>query len=46
MHVRETLAVSERRANRVLGQVGRTQRYTLKVADDETILGEHRVSGF
>ena len=44
MHVRETLAVSERRACRVLGQVGRTQRYTLKVADDETILTENIVS--
>ena len=44
MHVRETLAVSERRACRVLGQVRRTQRYTLKVADDETILTENIVS--
>ena len=44
VHVRETLAVSERRACRVLGQVRRTQRYTLKVADDETILTESIVS--
>ena len=44
MHVRETLAVSERRACRVLGQVRRTQRYTLKVTDDETILTESIVS--
>ena len=33
--MRDVLAVSERRACRVLGQVRRTQRYTLKVADDE-----------
>ncbi len=34
-HVREILAVvSERRACRGPGQVRRTQRYTLKVADD------------
>ena len=44
VHVRETLAVSERRACRVLGQVRRTQRYTLKVADDEAILTENIVS--
>ena len=44
VHVRETLAVSERRACRVLGQVRRTQRYTLKVTDDETILTESIVS--
>ena len=42
--MRETLAVSERRACRVLGQVRRTQRYTLKVADDEAILTENIVS--
>ena len=42
--MRETLAVSERRASRVLGQVRRTQRYTLKVTDDETILTESIVS--
>ena len=42
--MRETLAVSERRACRVLGQVRRTQRYTLKVTDDETILTESIVS--
>ena len=43
-HVRETLAVSERRACRVLGQVRRTQRYTLKVADDKTVLTANIVS--
>ena len=42
--MRETLVVSERRACRVLGQVRRTQRYTLKVADDEAILTENIVS--
>ncbi len=42
--MRDTLAVSERRACRVLGQVRRTQRYTLKVADDEAILTENIVS--
>ena len=42
--MRETLAGSERRACRVLGQVRRTQRYTLKVIDDETILTESIVS--
>ena len=42
--MRKTLAVSERRACRVLGQVRRTQRYTLKVTDDETILTESIVS--
>ena len=42
--MRETLAVSERRACRMLGQVRRTQRYTLKVTDDETILTESIVS--
>ena len=46
MHVRETLAVSERRACRVLGQVRRTQRYTLFLTDDETILTESdRIAG-
>ena len=44
MHGRETLVGSERRACRVLGQVRRTQRYTLKVADDEAILTENIVS--
>ena len=39
-----TLAVSECRACRVLGQVRRTQRYTLKMADDETILTANIVS--
>jgi hypothetical protein len=33
--VRETLAVSERRACRVLGQLRRTQRYTPRLGDDE-----------
>ena len=42
--MRETLAVSERRACRVLGQVRRTQRYTLKMADDETVLTANIVS--
>ena len=41
--MRETLTVSERRACRVLGQVRRTQRYTLKMADDETVLTENIV---
>ena len=36
--MRETLAVSERRACRVLGQVRRTQRYTPGMADDEVLL--------
>ena len=36
--MRKTLIVSVRRACRVLGQVRRTQRYTLKVANDETVL--------
>ena len=44
MHVRETLAVSERRACRVLGQMRRTQRYTPKVADDEEALTDNIVS--
>ena len=44
-HVREILAVvSERRACRGLGQVRRTQRYTLKVADDEILLTTNIVS--
>ena len=42
--MRETLIVSERRACRVLGQVRRTQRYTLKVADNETVLTANIVS--
>ena len=37
-YVRKTLAVSERRACRVLGQVRRTQRYTPRMADDEVLL--------
>ena len=41
--MRETLTVSERRACRVLGQVRRIQRYTLKMADDETVLTENIV---
>ena len=41
--MRKTLTVSERRACRVLGQVRRTQRYTLKMADDETVLTENIV---
>ena len=41
--MRETLTVSERRACRVPGQVRRTQRYTLKMADDETVLTENIV---
>ena len=36
--MRETLAVSERRACRVLGQVRRTQRYTPGMGDDEVLL--------
>ncbi len=44
-HVREILAVvSERRACRGPGQVRRTQRYTLKVADDEILLTTNIVS--
>jgi hypothetical protein len=35
--VRETLAVSERRACRVLGQVRRTQRYTPRMGDDDAV---------
>jgi len=42
--VRETLAVSERRACRVLGQVRRTQRYTSRVTDDEAVLTANVVS--
>ncbi len=42
--MRKTLTVSERRACRVLGQVRRTQRYTLKVADDEIVLTTNIVS--
>ena len=36
--MRETLAVSERRACRVLGQVRHTQRYTPGMANDEVLL--------
>ena len=43
-HVRETLAVSERRACRVLGQVRRTQRYTPGMGDDEVLLTTNIVS--
>jgi len=42
--VRETLAVSERRACRVLGQVRRTQRYTPRMGDDEVLLTTNIVS--
>ena len=42
--MRETLAVSERRACRVLGQVRRSQRYTPRVADDEAVLTANVVS--
>ena len=42
--MRETLAVSERRACRVLGQMRRIQRYTIKVADDEILLTTNIVS--
>ena len=42
--MREALVISERRACRVLGQVRRTQRYTLKVADDETVLTANIIS--
>ena len=44
VHVRETLAVSERRACRVLGQVRRTQRYTYRPGDDEVLLTTNIVS--
>ena len=40
----ETLAVSERRACRVLGQVRRTQRYASILSDDETALVANVVS--
>jgi len=40
----EVLTVSQRRAYRALGQVRRTQRYTLKVADDEAILTANIIS--
>ena len=42
--MRKTLAVSERRACRVLGQVRRTQRYTPRMADDEVLLTTSIVS--
>ena len=42
--MRETLAVSERRACRVLGQVRRTQRYTPRKGDDEVFLTTNIVS--
>ena len=42
--MRETLAVSERRACRVLGQVRRTQRYTPGMGDDEVLLTTNIVS--
>ena len=42
--MRETLAVSERRACRVLGQVRRTQRYTPGMGDDEVLLTANIVS--
>ena len=42
--MRETLAVSERRACRVLGQVRRTQRYTSRPGDDEVLLTTNIVS--
>ena len=38
------LSVSQRRACRVLGQVRRTQRYTPRMADDETVLTANIVS--
>ena len=40
----EALAVSERRACRVLGQVRRTQRYTSILSDEETVLVANVVS--
>ena len=40
----EALAVSERRACRVLGQVRRTQRYAATLSDDETVLVANVVS--
>ena len=42
--MRETLAVSERRACRVLGQIRRTQRYTPRMRDDEVLLTTNIVS--
>ena len=42
--MRKTLAVSERRACRVLGQVRRTQRYTPGMRDDEVLLTTSIVS--
>ena len=42
--MRKTLAVSERRACRVLGQVRRTQRYTPRMADEEAVLTTHIIS--
>ena len=42
--MRETLAVSERRACRVLGQGRRTQRYTPRMRDDEVLLTTNIVS--
>ena len=42
--MRETLAVSERRACRVLGQVRRTKRYTSKLGDDVILLTTNIVS--
>ena len=42
--MRETLAVSERRACRVLGQVRRTQRYTPRMGDDAVLLTTNIVS--
>ena len=42
--MRKTLAVSERRTCRVLGQVRRTQRYTPGVGDDEVLLTTNIVS--
>ncbi len=44
MHVRDVLAVSERRACRVLGQVRRTQRYTSRQGEDEVLLTTNIVS--
>ena len=44
MHVREVLAVSERRACRVLDQVRRTQRYTSRQGEDEVLLTTNIVS--
>ena len=44
MHVRDVLAVSERRACRVLGQVRRTQRCTSRQGEDEVLLTANIVS--